>query len=279
MNPLNTRARETVDRLISAFDDPSLFVDTITKATLIPNNSPCRKWSPSNRFLTALAGTGDARGYRQWQEVGRHVIKGRKAFFILVPSIRKVKNEDSDEERQALVGFLAAPVFRVEDTDGESLPETTPTQIPKLQIVADALRIPVTYTGAVSENIFGVYRHDLQDRNGNSGQIVLYTHDMGTFYHELAHALHHRTGLIRNGKSDADKRANETVAEISAAVLVRLFEGEEAGRQAVEYVKSYGAKQNHLLTLLPEIMSVVDLAINIAGDDREKGMEDEAANS
>lgn len=31
---------------------------------------PCDRWSPGNRLLLA-AGTEDARGYRQWQEVGR----------------------------------------------------------------------------------------------------------------------------------------------------------------------------------------------------------------
>ena len=277
MRPLDKRAREAVDRLVSAFDDPEMLIDSITRAGQIPNNSPCRKWSQCNRFLVALSGTGDARGYRQWQGVGRHVVKGSKSLFILVPSIRKVKDDDADEERQALVGFLAAPVFRVEDTDGEPLPETTPVQIPRLKVVADTLGIPVTYTGSVSDNVFGVYRHDLQDQSGESGKITLYTHDLGTFYHELAHALHHRTGLIRNGKSEADKRANETVAEISAAVLMRLFEGEEVGKQAVEYVKSYGAKEIHLIALLTEIMSVVDMAIRIAeSDERTKGKNDEA---
>jgi len=41
---------------------------------------PCRAWSWSNQLLTALAGHSDARGYRQWQAVGRHVRKGQKAF-------------------------------------------------------------------------------------------------------------------------------------------------------------------------------------------------------
>lgn len=274
MHPLNKRAREAVDRLINAFNEPEKLVDTVARAALIPNNSPCRKWSPSNRFLIALAGTGDARGYRQWQEVNRHVKKGSKATYILVPSIRKEKDENADDEKQVLAGFLAAPVFRVEDTDGEPLPETTPTQIPKLQVVADALEIPVTYTGAVSDRVLGLYRHD---DNPESGAITLYSHDMATFYHELAHALHHRTGLIRNGKSDIDKRANETVAEISAAVLVRLFEGEEVGRQAIQYVQGYGAKETHLLSLLPEIMTVIDMAIQIAEpDEKAKGEDDEA---
>jgi hypothetical protein len=31
---------------------------------------PCRRWSWSNQLLTALAGTSDARGFRQWHDDG-----------------------------------------------------------------------------------------------------------------------------------------------------------------------------------------------------------------
>jgi hypothetical protein len=99
----------------------------------------------------------------------------------------------------------------------------------------------------VSENIFGVYRHDLQDRKWKfrADRSVHARH--GDVLPRACHALHHRTGLNRNGKSDADKRANETVAEISAAVLVRCSRG--GSREASCRVRSnlYGAKQNHLL--------------------------------
>ncbi len=39
------------------------------------DNVPCRAWSWSNQLLAALSGHSDARGYRQWQRVGRHVKK------------------------------------------------------------------------------------------------------------------------------------------------------------------------------------------------------------
>lgn len=257
MYPLTQKANETVNKLIDAFDSPKTLVDTITKATLIPNNSPCIKWSPHNRFFVALHGTGDARGYKQWKEVGRHVKKGSKAIYILVPRFVKVDDEDTEEEKKKLVGFMAAPVFRVEDTEGEPLPECEPPQVPKLQTVADSLNIPVTYTGAVSDRVLGAF-------SPNDSRITLYTHDMSTFYHELSHALHKRTGLIREGMSKEAKRANEIVAEISAVVLVRLFEGEKAGRQAIRYIQSYDATKTHLLGLIPEIMQVVESAIKIS---------------
>ena len=257
MKPLNQKARGVLDKLISAFDNPEQLVDTITRATLIPNNSPCRKWSPHNRFIVAIHGTGDARGYRQWKEANRFVKKGAKAMYILVPRMKKVQDEDSGEEDTALIGFLAAPVFRIEDTDGEPLPDCDPPQIPKLQTVADELGIPVTYTGAVSEKVLGAYSPD-------DNRITLFTHDMATFYHELSHALHKRTGKLRDSQSKVFKRENEIVAEISAAVLVHLFEGEQVGRQALQYVKSYDSNKTHMLRLLPEIMEVVECAVGLA---------------
>ena len=262
MHPLNQKARSVLDQITAAFENPESLIDTLTRAALIPNNSPCIKWSSANRFLVALHSTSDARGYRQWQEVDRHVKKGAKSFGILVPRYKAVEKDGEDES--VLIGFLSAPIFRIEDTDGEPLPETVPKQIPKLQVVADTLNIPVTCTGAVSDKVLGLYRHE----PSASGSITLYTLDAFTHAHELAHALHHRTGNIRQDRSKDDKRNNEIVAEIPAAVLVNIFEGEQAGRQAIQYIKSYDAKKSHLLRLLPEIMEIVDLAIRTSENDQ-----------
>ena len=58
-----------------------------------------------NRLLMMLAGTEDARGFRQWEKVGRMVKKGAKAFYILAPRIIKVKDEETEEEKHVLAGF------------------------------------------------------------------------------------------------------------------------------------------------------------------------------
>ena len=268
--PLNQKARAVLDKLIDAFENPEQLVDTLARASLIPNNSPCRKWSPHNRFIVAIHGTGDARGYNQWKEVDRYVKKGAKAMYILVPRIKKVEEEDSGEDDTVLIGFLAAPVFRIEDTDGESLPGCDPPQIPMLQTVAHALNIPITYTGAVSEEVLGAY-------SSSEDRIILFTHDMATFYHELIHALHKRSGKLRDSRNENAKRDNETVAEIGAAVLVHIFEGQQVGRQALQYVKNYGANKTQMLRLLPEIMGVIESAININGQ-TEKGDDDDQSN-
>ena len=266
MRPLTQAARRVVDQLVAAFENPETLVDTVAAATLIPNNSPCMAWSPANRFLVALHGTSDARGIRQWQTVGRSIRKGAKALLILVPRFR-TRTTDDGEEQTVLIGFVAAPVFAVEDTEGEPLPDVEPKRLPRLRDVADALGVKVKYAGAACASIAGVYH---QPVNGSTRQpeMTLFSHAASVFYHELAHALHDRTGHLRSGRSATDIRDNEIVAEVSAAVLVRLFEGQEMGRQAVEYIRDYGAKKSHLLRLLPEILGVVDLAVSLSSGDR-----------
>ncbi|MCE2498900.1 MAG: hypothetical protein J4F28_07965 [Nitrosopumilaceae archaeon] len=60
----------------------------------VDEDMPSSKWNRCNRILMMLSGTSDARGYRQWGEVGRHVRKGSRAVYILAPRIVKVSDKD-----------------------------------------------------------------------------------------------------------------------------------------------------------------------------------------
>ena len=89
------KAKDAADRIIGAFRS-----GTLPKA-LAPifinrpdEDTPWRKWSWSNQLLTALAGYSDARGFRQWQSVGRNVRKGQKSFQILAPLTKKVERTE-----------------------------------------------------------------------------------------------------------------------------------------------------------------------------------------
>src|SRR5690606_20745899 len=88
-------------------------------------NTPCRAWSWSNQLLVALYGHDDARGFRQWEQVGRHVRKGEKGFPILIPC--HVKREEKHPEtgqiepRLILVGFKHCIVFGYGQTEGAEL--------------------------------------------------------------------------------------------------------------------------------------------------------------
>src|ERR1700693_4770630 len=64
--------------------------------------------------------------FHTWHKLGRFVKKGEKGILILAPIVRpknqSVEQTDTDESSTA-VGFWAAYVFDISQTDGQQLPE------------------------------------------------------------------------------------------------------------------------------------------------------------
>ena len=85
------KAEEAARRLLLAFETGNLPQALAQVFLRRKDDVPCRQWSWNNQIMTALMGYHDARGFQQWQEVGRKVKKGEKAFAILAPL-------DDDEE-------------------------------------------------------------------------------------------------------------------------------------------------------------------------------------
>jgi antirestriction protein ArdC len=189
-----------------------------------------------------LAGSTDSRGYRQWQEVGRHVRKGERAHYILAPVTRKRTERDpetgEESERPCCVGFVGIPVFGIHQTDGFSIeaPDYRPATFPPLMDVAAAWGIRVDYAPFVAR--FRGYYQPGEDR------ILLCTHDARTFFHELGHAAHARVMRERGEELKPSDRA-EVVAEVVAATLCKLYDV-EAGSLAysAEYVRGHAKGGN-----------------------------------
>ena len=249
---LQAHAKEALDGIIGAFargEVPAALARTIIKDPGIPS----AKWSINNQLLCALAGTDDARGFQQWKAAGRKVKKGSKAFHILAPRMVRVPVKASEvrashddasgfpaddatyeeteaaEYREQFAGrFFAVPVFRAEDTEGETLPYMPPVA-PPLAEVAEAWGIRVSYLGCM-EGAAGSCTADGKD-------IRLATHDEDVFFHELAHAADARIqGRLKPGQ----QVEQEVAAEMSAAVLSRMY-GVQLGNEgrAYEYIAKY----------------------------------------
>jgi antirestriction protein ArdC len=65
-------------------------------------------------------------GFHAWHKLGRFVKKGEKGILILAPIIRKKAENNGEAEpddSSVAVGFHAAYVFDVSQTDGQPLPE------------------------------------------------------------------------------------------------------------------------------------------------------------
>lgn len=203
--------KDTVNRIITLFEQGDIPQAIAYSMFPIPN-VPSASWSMMNRLLMFFSGTQDARGFRQWKQVKRYVKKGSKAFHILVPCITTVVDEDTEEERRILKGFLCAPVFRFEDTDGEPL-DYEQIKLPDFPLVEKAQEWGISVKAIPGRYTYWGYFS--QTRN----EIALATPEETVFFHELAHAAHARLlGTLKPGQH----WNQEIVAELSAAALSRL---------------------------------------------------------
>lgn len=229
---MNDKVKQIIDKLLESFESGNV-PEALSIAVLPRLDVPCSKWSFCNRLILFFAGTSDARGFRQWHEVGRYPKKGSKAIYILSPRHKKVKDDETEEEKIVLTGFAPVPVFRFENTDGKMLEvsELEPKQLPPLFEVAEQWNISVRYAGFQGE-AYGYF-------SPGRKEIVLATHDEMTFFHELAHAAHERVkGSLQSGQ----EWRQETVAELAAATLLHLYGRRTNDGHSYQYIRSYAEK-------------------------------------
>lgn len=82
------RIKEAMNTILQAFEEENL--EKASLAVFRGQSKPSDTWSFLNRLIMYMNGTSDARGYKQWQEVGRWIKKGAKAFYIIAPVFKKV---------------------------------------------------------------------------------------------------------------------------------------------------------------------------------------------
>lgn len=232
------KAEETGQLLLAAFEEGR--VPAALAPIFIRHNADryCACWSWLNQLMVALHGYSDARSYNGWQDVGRQVRKGEKAFYILEPMRVKKVNGDTGEEYNVLVGFKSGARFGIEQTDGDPLPDGSEQQqfvetLPLLQ-VAKAWGIRVnTYNGQEghAHGVFRVY-------TSGDESIALGVENLSTWAHELIHAADHRLG---NMKEKGQHWASETVAELGGCILLHLIGQPDAADSggAWEYIQKY----------------------------------------
>jgi len=255
---MNDRIKETLNGILEIFklgDIPQ----AVAFAAFPPFNIPASKWSFLNNIILWINETNDARGYRQWGEVGRHVKKGTKAIHILAPRIKKDKNDQGEDEAQ-LIGFLGVPVFKVEDTEGEPLNyEKAIPEFPLLE-KAKAWGLDVRAVEA-NGRYWGAY---------NGSEIKLATAEETVFFHELSHHAHK---LIKGELKPGQDWKQEIVAELSANAISRLVGVKtDTTGNTYKYIENYAKKAklspvNACLEVLHEVEQVVRLILKKGGSD------------
>ena len=231
------RANSELEKIVQLFSSKEL-PDLCVKALINASAKPCSKWSFGNQLLMLFAGTADARGYRQWQEVARQVKFGSRAFYILGPVLVKKRPDkeapidQGEEPAEVLVGFRTIPVFRYEDTEGDELPTYTPRNPPPLTEVAANFGMRVKYE-RLAPGVYGITDHTAKT-------ITLATESWDVFFHELAHAIHH-TFEPKSGHGQESEA--ETIAQLVAATLARLY-GKPADGFSWTYIASQAQSSN-----------------------------------
>jgi hypothetical protein len=204
---MTKRIKEVMQTILKTFesgDVPEAIAYSVFPSASIPSS----EWSLLNRILMFFAGTKDARGFRQWREAKRYVKKGAKAFYILVPRIMKRENEEGEE---ILTGFMARPVFRLEDTEGEPL-DYQKIELHDIPLIEKAKKWGISVKAIPGNYSYYGYFSSFKK------EIALATKAETVFFHELAHAAHQKVIGDLNKESMWRK---EITAELASTVLLR----------------------------------------------------------
>jgi antirestriction protein ArdC len=205
-------------------------------------------------------------GFHAWHKLGRFVKKGEKGILILAPVIRKRTENNGEaepDESSTAVGFRAAYVFDVSQTDGQPLPEIGSVNGDPSGY-RESLAKFVAEQGIVLE-----YSRDIAPARGTSagGKITLLpgqspAEEFATLSHEVAHELMHRG----ERRSSTSKRIRETEAEAVAFVVCSAI-GLETGSAAQDYIGLYGGDAKLLSESLEYIQRTATQILNAIGAD------------
>jgi len=264
---MKPKVRDTLNQLIAKFESGDI-PQAVSYAMFPFPDVPSSKWSLTNRTLMFLSGTMNGRGYRQWQQVGRFVRRGSRAFYILVPYLRWVE-DDLGEQQHTLLGFGAKPVFRVEDTDGEPL-EYQSIEVPDFALIERAHDWGIDVR-AVPDN----YRYYGSYSPGRK-EIAVATSSEAVFFHELAHCADH---IIKGHLKPGQGPFQEIIAELAAQSLAVMVgkSTEDTTGNGYRYIRRYAKKagmeaHTACLKVLSETEKVLNLILTgqVAGKDEFK---------
>ncbi len=200
-------------------------------------------------------------GFHTWHKLGRFVKKGEKGILILAPMIRK-KTESNGEaepdESSVAVGFRAAYVFDISQTDGQPLPEIG-------SVNGDPRQYRERLGKFVAEHAIALeYSEEIAPARGVSagGKITLLpgqspAEEFAALAHEVAHEMMHRD----ERRSGTTKRVRETEAEAVAFVACSAI-GLETGSAAQDYIGLYGGDAKLLSESLEYVQRTATQILN-----------------
>jgi len=215
------------------------------------------RYSASNILLimTQRPDATHVAGYQAWRKLHRQVTRGAKGIAIFAPLLRRTADSNDcgiETERQQLIGYHAAVVFDVTDTEGDPLPSLTQFEGTPGEYLA-RLKSLVSQSGCVLE-----YSRSILPAQGqcSAGRIVLLpgmapAEEFHVLTHELAHSRLHFSAR----RAETTKCIRETEAEAVAFVVGEAI-GLRTNSASADYVKLYNGDKDTLAQSLQHIQRV-----------------------
>jgi hypothetical protein len=196
--------------------------------------------------------------------LGRFVKKGEKGILILAPIVRRrntSKEQNEKDESSTAVGFRAAYVFDISQTDGQDLPEIG-------SVNGDPREYRERLEKFVAEQTIALeYSDEIAPARGTSagGKITLLpgqspAEEFTTLAHELAHEMMHHD----ERRNSTSKRSRETEAEAVAFVVCHAI-GLETGSASQDYIQLYEGDAKLLSESLQYIQHTATRILNAIG--------------
>jgi len=222
-------------------------------------------------------------GMYAWNQLGRRVKKGEHGIRILAPIIGVKRKPQAEAEKDltkqnvaVLVGFRAAYVFDVSQTDGAELPEHASV---KGDVGENRDRL-VEFIHA--QNIELEFNERIAPAMGVSygGKIVLLpgqskAEEFSTLVHELAHEMLHKA----DRRTTTTKVVRETEAEAIAFVVGKAV-GLQTGTASADYIQLYHGNASLLaesLEVIQKASAVILAALETKPEIEEQETPDEMA--
>ena len=187
-------------------------------------------------------------GFQRWRQMGRCVRRGEKGIAIMAPIVRRREEPNDTDNDRTVVGFRAAYVFDVSQTDGEALPEPTRVTGEPGSALSE-LRAAVAARGIVCE-----YATDLAGAVGTSagGRIqILSGLDPAEEFAVLAHEFAHE--LLHHGDDRSPSRDTRELEAEAVAFVVGQSVGLDCMASSRDYIHLYRGDREALIASLNRI--------------------------
>ena len=196
-------------------------------------------------------------GMYAWNQLGRKVKKGERGIRILAPLMGTRRRKDTEKSQDPavthkpmLVGFRAAYVFDVSQTDGAELPafsakvtgEVGEYRARLVDFLA-AQGIALEFKDSIAPALGASYGGHIAILPGQQP-----AEEFSTLVHELAHEMLHKA----ERRTATTKTVRETEAEAVAFVVSQTI-GLDAGRASADYIHLYHGNA----ALLAESLEVI----------------------